>query len=127
MNIKEFSVGQNVYIRLCGNASRGKKDDALIEEWEVVSVGRKLIKAKRKGWSDACAVSFEKREHGYSDKFVEKTNTCVDYILYGSRKEIEDEIERERLLCSISNYFRGYGEKKVSLENLRLIAEMIGV
>lgn len=127
MDIKDFKVGQIVYIRLTGNASRGKSEDALIEEWEIVSVGRKLIKAKRKGWSDACAVTFEKREHGYRNMFIEKTDICVNFILYGSKKEIEDELEHEKLLCSISNYFRGYGEKKVSLENLRLIAEMIGV
>ena len=61
MDIKDFKVGQNVFVRLTGNASRGKKGDELIEEWEIISVGRKLIKAKRKGWSDTNAVTFEKK------------------------------------------------------------------
>lgn len=125
MDIKDFKVGQNAFVRLTGNASRGKKSDELIEEWEVISVGKKLIKAKRKCWSDVYAVTFEKREYGYNGKFVEKTNTCVDYILHVSREEIEDELEREKLLDYVSNYFRDFGEKRVSLENLRKIVELI--
>lgn len=127
MDIKDFKVGQTVYVRLTGNASRGKSGDALIEEWIIVSVGRKLIKAKKKGWSDYLAFTFEKRGNGYNDRFVEKTNTCVDYVLYANRKEIEYELERKRLLFSISEYFRGFGEKNISLENLRKIAELINL
>ena len=37
MDIKDFKVGQNAFVRLTGNASRGKKGDELIEEWEVIS------------------------------------------------------------------------------------------
>ena len=62
MDIKDFKVGQNAFVRLTGNAGKGKSGDELIEEWEVISVGRKLIKAKRMGWSDVCAITFEKRE-----------------------------------------------------------------
>lgn len=61
MDIKNFIVGQTVYIRLVGNASRGKSEDSLIEEWEIIYIGRKLIKAKRKGWPDYSAVTFEKK------------------------------------------------------------------
>lgn len=125
MDIKDFKVGQTVYVRLVGNASRGKSEDALIEEWEIVSIGRKLIKAKRKGWEDYSAYTFEKRECGWNDRFVEKTDVCVNYVMFYDRKDIDDEIEREKLLASVSEYFRGYGEKKISLENLRKIAELI--
>lgn len=126
MDIKDFKVGQTVYIRLVGDASRGKSGDALIQEWEIISIGRKLIKAKRKGLSDYFAYNFEKRERGWNDRFVEKTDTCVNYIMFADRKDIDDEMEREKLLASVSEYFRGYGEKKISLENLRKIAELIG-
>lgn len=125
MDIKDFKVGQIVFIRLVGNASRGKSGDALIEEWEIVSVGRKLIKAKRKGLGDWAVVTFEKGNYGWNDRFIEKTDCCVDYVMFANRKEIEDEFERERLLAFVSEYFRGYGEKKISLENLRKIAELI--
>lgn len=125
MNIKDYKVGQNVYIRLTGNAGRGKTGEDLIEEWEVLSVGRKLIKAKRKGWRDYSAISFEQKESGYNGQFVEKTNTCVNYIMYESREAIENDLERESLLRKVSNYFNSYGEKKISLESLRIIAELI--
>ena len=126
MDIKDFKVGQTVYIRLTGNAKRGKSGADVIEEWEIVCVGRKLIKAKRKGWSDSSAITFEKSERGYKDKFVERTNVCVDYVMYADKKDIENEIEREELLSSISAFFRGYGKKNISLENLRKISELIG-
>lgn len=125
MDIKDFKVGQTVYVRLTGNACRGRSENELIEEWEIIYIGRKLIKAKRKGWHDASAITFEKRDFGYNGRFVEKTVYCVDYILFASRKEIEDEIEREKLLDSISAYFRKYGDKNISLESLRKIAELI--
>lgn len=125
MDIKNFIVGQTAYIRLVGNASRGKSEYHLIEEWEIIYIGRKLIKAKRKGWPDYSAVTFEKRECGWNDRFIEKTDTCVNYVMFVDRKDIDDEIEREKLLSFVSEYFRGYGEKKISLENLRKIAELI--
>lgn len=125
MYIKDYKVGQTVFIQLTGNVSRGKNDNDLIEEWEIVSVGRKLIKAKRKGTMDCLATTFEKRESGWNDNFVEKTDYCVNYIMFANRKELEDELERKRLMDTVSSFFRGYGEKKISLENLRKIAELI--
>lgn len=43
MNIKDFKVGQTVYVQLTGNAA--KRSSECIEEWEITSVGRKYIKA----------------------------------------------------------------------------------
>lgn len=48
MGIKDFKVGQTVYVELTGNASRGKTAEQCIEEWEITSVGRKYIRAGRK-------------------------------------------------------------------------------
>ena len=125
MNIKDVKVGQSVYIELTGNACRGKSGAELIEEWEVVSVGRKLIKAKRKGWNDISAITFERREFGFGDHFVEKTDYSVDYIMYANRKDLEDELERRDLLMFVRNYFGGYGEKNISVGALRKIANLI--
>ena len=74
MEIKDFKKGQTVYIRLTGNKSRYKSGEELIEEWEIVSVGTKLIKAKKKGWSDSVARTFEKRS-------AEKAGTNAHEIL----------------------------------------------
>lgn len=119
MNIKDFKVGQTVYVELTGNASRGKTAEQCIEEWEIVSVGRKYVKANEIGktWKDA---TFEQRES--DGRFVQKTNYSPDYILYLTRQEIEDKHEKTRLYQEISEVFRGYGEsKKLTLEQLRKI------
>ena len=124
MDIKDFKVGQTVWVQLTGNASRGKHGNELIEEWEVVTVGKKYVHARKKGCS--FPIKFEKRQYGYSGSFVEKTNCCVDYILYASKDELEDEIEHMRLYNDISKAFRGYGsQNNFSLEQLRKIKAII--
>ena len=40
MNIKDFKVGQTVWVELTGDTSRGKTAEQCIEEWEITSVGR---------------------------------------------------------------------------------------
>ena len=48
MKKEGFKVGQTVYVYLIGDAARRKKtDEKRIEEWEVISIGRKYIKAKK--------------------------------------------------------------------------------
>lgn len=126
MNIKDFKVGQTVWVKLTGNASRGKSGNDLIEEWEVVTVGKKYIYAKRKGFGFCHIEKFEKREYGYSEKIVQKTDYCVDYILYPSKKELEEEIEREELSGEISSIFRSFARKEsFSLDQLRRIKAII--
>lgn len=124
VDLKDFKVGQTVWVRLTGNASRGKHGNELIEEWEVVTVGKKCVHARKKGCR--FTIKFEKRQYGYSESFVEKTNCCVDYILYASKDELEDEIEHMRLYNDISQVFRGYGsQNNFSLEQLRKIKAII--
>ncbi len=55
-----------------------------IEEWEVSSVGRKYIKAGKRSDGIWGEIAFEYRE-SYK-RLVEKTDCCVDYILYLTRK-----------------------------------------
>lgn len=124
MDLKDFKVGQTVWVNLTGNEARGKHGDELIEEWEVVTVGKKYIHARKKGRSFPTV--FEKREFGYSVKFVQKTEGCVNYILYASKTELEEELEHSRLFDEISQTFRGYGVKhNFSLEQLRKIKAII--
>ena len=123
MEIKDFKVGQKVWVRLTGNASRGKNGNDLIEEWEVVSVGRKYVKAKKVGYSHSWEIEFEKR--GYSERFVQKTNTCVDYVIYESKQAILDELEASNLERKIYDFFKNYGNKNISLEQLREISKII--
>lgn len=123
MDIKDFKVGQTVYVELIGNAKRGRCSEELIEEWEVAKVGRKYVHAQKKG--SIFPVVFEKNE--YDGNFVEKTDISVDYILYASKSEIEEKFEREKLYSEIRDTFREYGNcpSKLSLEQLRKIKAII--
>lgn len=124
MNIKDFKVGQTVYVELTGNASRGKTEEQCIEKWEITSVGKKYIKAcKKETGIFRFETTFEYRDT--HKRFVEKTDYCVNYILYVTRQEIEEKHEKSRLFREIRERF-GYGSQKdISLEKLRLIYEIL--
>lgn len=123
MNIKDFKVGQKVYIELMGNI--GRRSSGRIEEWEITSVGRKYIKAGKpyngQVWGD---ITFEFDED--RGIFVEKTNCSIDYFLYATRQKIEDKIERERLYDEIRRTFNNYiPTSNMTLECLRKIKNIL--
>lgn len=125
MNIKDFKVGQTVYVELTGNASRGKTAEQRIEEWEITSVGRKYIKAGRKSggriWRE---ITFEYRE-SYG-RFVEKADCCIDYILYTTRQDIGRKFEKAKLLNEVESFFRDWSKpKNLSIEQLKRIKEIL--
>lgn len=120
MNIKDFKVGQTVYVELTGNASRGKTAEECIEEWEITSVGRKYIKAcKKESGIFRFETTFEYKEN--CKRFVQKTNYCVDYILYLTRQEIEENHEKNRIFREIKHWFSCNSKRDISLEQLRAI------
>lgn len=103
MNIKDFKVGQTVYVELTGNASRGKTMEQCIEEWEITSVGRKYIKAGERSdgriWGER---TFEYREN--YGRFVQKTDCCVNYILYLTKQEIEENTRKADCLMKLERF-----------------------
>lgn len=120
MNIKDFKVGQTVYVELIGDASRGKTSEQCIEEWEITSVGRKYIKAAKKGYDRLFREdTFEYREN--YGRFVQKTNYSPDYIIYLTRQEIKEKHEKNRLFREIEQRFRYGSQRDISLEQLRAI------
>lgn len=121
MEIKDFTVGQKVWIKLTGNASRGKSGNDLIQEWEVVSVGRKYVTAKC-GWRE---YKFEVCDYNNSC-LKQVTNYTADYHLYMSKEDIEKELEKSRLFLEVSDCFRNFGsERNFTLEQLREIKAII--
>lgn len=98
MDIKDFKVGQAVWIELTGGAKRGRTEDELIQKWVVTSVGRKYIKAKRHP-DLTREVAFE--FNACRGSFVEKSNYSPDFILHSTKQEIEDKLERNRLFKEI--------------------------
>lgn len=122
MNIKDFKVGQTVYVELTGNASRGKTPEQCIEEWEIAFVGRKYISAGKRHETLGIVgeTTFEYREN--YGRFVCKTDCCVDYILYETRQEIERKFEKSKLLNEVGTFFRDWGKpEKLSIEQLKRI------
>lgn len=120
MNIKDFKVGQTVYVELAGNASRGKAPEQRIEEWEITSVGRKYIIAVKKNPDSLLYKPVFEWSESYG-RFVEKTRCSVNYILYPTRHEIEESREKIRLFREIERRFRRGSQRDISLEQLRAI------
>jgi hypothetical protein len=121
--LTDFKQGQTVWVELTGNANRYKNDDELIEEWEVISVGKKYVTAKRK--NGGYEVKFKETDLNY-DGLIQNTQYCVDYILYPSKEEISNKFEKEELVDWIKKQFSGYGRKsKYSLEQLRKVKEIL--
>ena len=120
MNIKDFKVGQTVYVELTGNASRGKTPEQCIEEWEITFVGRKYIRAcKKENGIFRFETTFE-----YNDcdgRFEEKTDYCINYVLYLTRREIEEKHEKSGLFREIEQRFRYGSQRDIPLERLRVI------
>lgn len=125
MNIKDFKVGQTVWVELTGNASRGKAAEECIEEWEIVSIGRKYIKAGKRGYGKIWREeTFEYREN--YGRFVQKTNYSIDYIIYKTREKIERKFEKAKLLNEVETFFRDWNKpKKLSIEQLKRIKEIL--
>ena len=124
MDLKDLKVGQTVYIRLTGNAIRGKCGDELIEEWVIDNIGRKYITASKKtGYPRG--IIFEKSDYGYEGRFVEKTYYCVDYIMYETEQELRDELEQDKIYRDIRLLFDRFNKNKMTLEQLRSIKKII--
>ena len=125
MDIKDFKVGQTVWIMLTGNATRGKHGDELIEEWVINKIGRKYITASKKTGYSKEVVFEDNKCIGYNGRFVEKTNYCVDYIMYATEQEVRDEMEMNRIYREIQLFFDRFNKNKLTLEQLRSIKKII--
>lgn len=124
MELKEFSKGQKVWVKRIGNAARGKKGETLIQEWEVVKVGKKYVHAKP-AESQWTPLVFEIREYAGKTRLVEKTTYAPNYLLYTTRKEIEDEIEAENTCRKLVQFFHQYPERNLTIEQIREIEKIV--
>ena len=101
MRKEDFHKGQTVWVYLIGNAARGRKTtEELIQEWEVLKVGRKYITAKSKsgGWEQRFDI-----ENNFRHVYTYGTS---DYELYLTKEEIYEEIERSNRIEHIKQFCR---------------------
>lgn len=93
MKKEDFHKGQKVWVYLIGNAARRKKTvEERIQEWEVVSVGRKYITARPKGMISGCETKFE-IENDFRQVYQ---YGCADYVLYLQKEDILHDIWRSK-------------------------------
>ncbi len=114
MNIKDFKVGQKVYVKKMGNAASHVNSENLISEETVSKVGNKYI------YLDG----FERSKFGYHfrSELVDISDYSPQYQIYRSKQEIEDEITITNLSEEIRVIFQGYGAcKNYTIDQLRRI------
>lgn len=122
MKKEDFYKGQTVWVYLTGNAARGRKTtEERIQEWEVVTVGRKYITARPKsvyGWEQKFDIENNFR-HVY-DRGTE------DYVLYLTKEEIYEQIERNKCREYIENFCRWERRnlQKLSDDDLHAVVEI---
>ena len=102
IDIRDFTVGQTVWIELKNNRARGLTGEELIEEWEVAKVGKKYVYAKKKS-SFSYEYSFYSSDKNY---LIENTNYTPDYYLYKTKEEIENELDKREKAKIIREYLR---------------------
>lgn len=121
MGIKDFKVGQKVYVKLINNVARGRDEDELIQEWEVVKIGKKFLTAKN-GYIE---YQFYKHDF-YKNCLVQKTDYSPDYLLYNSLEEIKEEEKRIEKEDIIGRYFRSnFNLRELSNNEVNIIYEIV--
>lgn len=89
-----------MWVYLTGNAARGKKTtEERIQEWEVVSVGRKYIIARPKGMKEWWNVKFD-----ITNNFRQDTIFTADYELYLAKEDILHDVWRENTRSYIREF-----------------------
>ena len=105
-------VGQVLYRERTGRYSTGE-----ITEHTVTKIGRKYFECT--DLNDKINVS----NLNYESKMYSQNN----YRLYRTKQEILDKNELSRLYSKIQHSFSHYSNQKFSLEDLRKVAQIIGV
>ena len=121
MKKEDFYKGQTVWVYLVGNAARGRKTtEELIQEWEVLKVGRKYITAKSKsgGWEQRFDI-----ENNFRHVYTYGTS---DYELYLTKEEIYEKIERLNRIEYIEQFCRWERRNlsKMSYDDLLAVVEI---
>ena len=117
MKKEDFYKGQTVWVHLVGNAARGRKTtEELIQEWEVLKVGRKYITAKSKsgGWEQRFDI-----ENNFRHVYTYGTS---DYELHLTEEEIYEEIERKNRIEYIEQFCRWDRGKLCKLSDSELLS-----
>lgn len=106
-------VGQILYSLNVGNAARFGEQK--LRPVEVTKVGRKYFTCGSGIWGTQY----------YIDGWAQKTEYSANTRLYATEAEWEKEKEKNNLSGKMREFFNRDGERKLSLEQLRAIDEVI--
>ncbi|MCM1223946.1 MAG: hypothetical protein NC548_56795 [Lachnospiraceae bacterium] len=122
--IKDFKVGDSVYVEMTGNVTRGLPDDveSHIKSATIIKVGKKYVSAKI---GEYMTVQFEETESNYGGGLKQHTNWCVDYILFKNKQDIYDKYEKESILRKLRNVFVSFSDYRIPLDKLREIYAIV--
>lgn len=119
MTIKDFRVGQTVYVL---SRIKGKTTHHFIKRYTVLSVGRKYVKAAPEGV-------------GHPDEFFldgENDNYLTENItwrepgkLFLTETAANDDIEKDMLCSWLRNATQGYKIDDYTLEQLRAVRKIL--
>lgn len=126
LKITDFKPGDKAYIMLTGNAEQYIQDkndpEQYVVETTVEKVGRKYLEV-----SHHRGIQFMEYDTDDRNCLKEKTDCCVDYLLYKTREEVINEKKREKYLQQVSSFFGSCFTKKRNLtcEQLERIIAII--
>lgn len=105
MKKEDFKKGQKVWLYLVGDAARRcNTPEDRVQEYEVVSVGRKYITVNKTGLSTSLEIKFD-IENNFRQVY-----TCgsTEYILFPTRDEIINYVTSITRKNVISHFFARY-------------------
>ena len=120
MEKKDFYKGQTVWVYLVGNAAlRCPSQEKRVQEWEVLSIGRKYITCCPKEFPEICEAKFS-----IENNFQEKYDGCINHVLYLSKEDLIRDIRIKESEVLIRKFFRRT-DWTLSYEDTEKIREII--
>lgn len=122
--VKDFKVGDSVYIEVTGNAARDLPDDidSRIKSTTVTKIGKKYVTAKIGEWT---TVQFEETNCNYGGGLRQHTEGCVDYILFKTKQDIYDRHEANVILNELYRVFGQHSGYHIPIDKLREIQAIV--
>lgn len=116
IKLSDFKVGEKCFVEFIGNAGR-HKPIGYYEEWIVTGVSAKYVTANR--------YKFEEHDFSYGG-LKERTNNCVDYVIYPTEQLLKDRLELEETYEYIKSKFGKFSrDESLTLDKLRRMKAII--
>jgi hypothetical protein len=113
MKKEELKIGQKVFVKPIGNATRGIKDNILnhIIETEIERIGNKYFYLKR----------FRNEKFSIEDG----TDISSTFRVYLNLQDIKNDIESSEIFKDLYMFFSSHNHQGLSLEQLREIKNIV--